>query len=760
MKLKVLRINGSKTLSIQVLLLILLVHWKAVGQHQIMTKSPETDRILSELAEVDFDDLTASKKSLFLVNCAWPFQYGKIGREEKLELVDRLVDSALFYARRAECTACAQWAILYRYNFFNELDSLQRDPSISPQTPSLELHYLASTFLKDFKVKNDINRNAVSRMGQLMDDPNIGLSQKVDAADNLATLYFYPKRMYDEALDLYAIAIDADEGSFEDFWKMQAIVPGVYKTPAALMARCYMNSGLILLKKGDFPKAVEYFREGGEKYAVLGDTLGMLWSQATLGEAYGIMNDASSAYNVLESSYRIVATASKGMVGSIPNRFYHIFEPLLPQAFDQRVGKRFLAALEKMIGKAKGARNMDAQAALYFSHLLVNEQLIAHYWNKEQRVAAPSYIDSLYSYVAGFDYGLETHLSDLQQVLDAKYYLWKYVDEGTTGYKKAFSSAVLAIGSQAARKAIYKIADPLLGSRGDHELLLQLNSEFIDFSLQEVSPEAMDMAFSRYLSWQELGRYDSALHYFRYFKSIEDSLANAENYMKLAQAGAAIKTAKAKQEAAALKLINHRQHQLILIVMWAVLLASGAFGFYVQKKRKDKQLALRDMELLNIKAQRAEEDRERLVKGYEGIRNELRESVKQAMKEQSRNLELMEIVKELRESKTESKCPKSAAKIERKLKSYNADAALTKLEQKAVEAYPRLYDYLRNHLSARNKAELIYCIMLLMDYDTQEISRTLHRSEKALRSLRYRVRKKLNLKEEDDLLAHLKAVAD
>ena len=80
---------------------------------------------------------------------------------------------------------------------------------------------------------------------------------------------------------------------------------------------------------------------------------------------------------------------------------------------------------------------------------------------------------------------------------------------------------------------------------------------------------------------------------------------------------------------------------------------------------------------------------------------------------------------------------------------------LQELEHKARDAYPELYRQLQSKLSQRNSIELLYCIMLILGYSSEEIARTLQRSEKAVKSLRYRIRKKLDLGEEEELLPYL-----
>lgn len=57
-----------------------------------------------------------------------------------------------------------------------------------------------------------------------------------------------------------------------------------------------------------------------------------------------------------------------------------------------------------------------------------------------------------------------------------------------------------------------------------------------------------------------------------------------------------------------------------------------------------------------------------------------------------------------------------------------------------------------------NSYEFLLALLTLLDFNTKEISTSLNKSEKAVRSIRYRLRKLLELESEADLIEVLKSI--
>jgi len=138
------------------------------------------------------------------------------------------------------------------------------------------------------------------------------------------------------------------------------------------------------------------------------------------------------------------------------------------------------------------------------------------------------------------------------------------------------------------------------------------------------------------------------------------------------------------------------------------------------------------------------------------LKNELQRSITQALDHQTRNLELQELVEELNAQVEDVEVQSKTRIIQRKMSEYIQEDTLEDIEYRAKEVFPRLYTMLYSRLSSRSNIELVYCVMVVMNYSQEDICHILRRSDKAVKSLRYRIRKKLDLKDEESLSIYLK----
>lgn len=194
--------------------------------------------------------------------------------------------------------------------------------------------------------------------------------------------------------------------------------------------------------------------------------------------------------------------------------------------------------------------------------------------------------------------------------------------------------------------------------------------------------------------------------------------------------------------------------QLVLLLL--VVAALGSITILIRQKRKREVLLNRKKhEVLQLKAQRERQQREVVENDLRNIRKDLKESINQLLLQEKRNAELKEMLEDLRYASKNAMVKTKTKIIQRKLGQFNLEDNLNEIREKAQRAYPEFYDYLENTLSSRSKTEILYCVLLFSGYSHDDISRTLQRSDKAIRSLRYRIRKKFGLDENMDLEAFL-----
>lgn len=194
--------------------------------------------------------------------------------------------------------------------------------------------------------------------------------------------------------------------------------------------------------------------------------------------------------------------------------------------------------------------------------------------------------------------------------------------------------------------------------------------------------------------------------------------------------------------------------QLVLLLL--VVAALGSITILIRQKRKrDVLLNKKKHEVLQLKAQRERQQREVIESDLRNIRADLKESINQLLLQEKRNAELKELLEELRAASKNAMVKTKTKIIQRKLGHFNREDNLNEIREKAQRAYPEFYRFLEDTLSKRSKTEILYCVLLFSGYSHDDILRTLQRSDKAIRSLRYRIRKKFGLDENMDLEQYL-----
>lgn len=219
----------------------------------------------------------------------------------------------------------------------------------------------------------------------------------------------------------------------------------------------------------------------------------------------------------------------------------------------------------------------------------------------------------------------------------------------------------------------------------------------------------------------------------------------------------AVKYETAQKEAENQILKAQTQRLLIMVISGFLALASALviLILVIRQAKRKKKLAEKETQVFELKAERENTLRIKAEQELERKKTELREVVNQSMVYQSRNLEMRELVEELHSSIKNSNAEKKARQLQLKLKDFSREDTLAHIDTKAQQAYPKLYNYLKQSLPANSNTELLFCVLIVMDYSQEEIARSMQRTQKAIKSLRYRVRKRLGLSQDQDLKDHL-----
>ncbi len=187
--------------------------------------------------------------------------------------------------------------------------------------------------------------------------------------------------------------------------------------------------------------------------------------------------------------------------------------------------------------------------------------------------------------------------------------------------------------------------------------------------------------------------------------------------------------------------------------LWFLVILCFLFFFLtlllIQRRAKDKKIHQQNIQLAQMEAEAAKTHAERL-------KSDLEERVRQVVVQQAHNAELKELIEELQATSDSLSVKKKASQMKRHINMRIEKDTLAEVEDKMAQLYPRLYSYLKETIGSGKRNEILSTAMYFMGYETRDIAALLQRTEKAVRNMRYRARKKLNLADTDDLLEFLR----
>lgn len=145
----------------------------------------------------------------------------------------------------------------------------------------------------------------------------------------------------------------------------------------------------------------------------------------------------------------------------------------------------------------------------------------------------------------------------------------------------------------------------------------------------------------------------------------------------------------------------------------------------------------------------------------ENLRNALQKERSSLVAYEVKMRELQAYIEELKAMQASTEIRHKTIEMQQKFGYQKSEDLAKKLMSTAQSLYPEIVKELENKFPEINTLEFQYCMMLVLGYNSEDVMATLNRSEKAIKSLRYRIRKKLGLDESQGLkefLIHLNSV--
>ncbi len=212
-----------------------------------------------------------------------------------------------------------------------------------------------------------------------------------------------------------------------------------------------------------------------------------------------------------------------------------------------------------------------------------------------------------------------------------------------------------------------------------------------------------------------------------------------------------------KKEAQNQLLLAENRARLIGLIALSglVILLVAIIVLVIQRRHRDRQIHDQKQLLLAFELEKAKQEKDLADERSRMLKHDLDQRIKQVMEQQVINGELMDLIEELRSTAESSFVKKKTSQMKTKLNENMILQVFDEILGKMKELHPELLMYLEDAIGADKENEIVSTAMYFLGYQTKDIAKILQRTEKAVRSMRYRVRKKIGLADGDDLIIHL-----
>jgi hypothetical protein len=232
---------------------------------------------------------------------------------------------------------------------------------------------------------------------------------------------------------------------------------------------------------------------------------------------------------------------------------------------------------------------------------------------------------------------------------------------------------------------------------------------------------------------------------------------SAEKAKSLEKLSVEYETEKKEAENAILKQENRASRMQLILVLFVLGVLILIVILVLQRRAHEKKISAQKQELLSLNLEKSRLEQRQLKRRNHDLLEDIQKYVKQVVEQQSVNGELLDLIDELRKAELSPVAHKKTTQMKVRLNDQITREAFREILDRMEEVYPAFYAYLKAQVGADKESELLVTTMYFLGYDTKNIATVLNRTEKAVRSIRYRVRKKLNLTDNDDFLEFLKS---
>ena len=255
--------------------------------------------------------------------------------------------------------------------------------------------------------------------------------------------------------------------------------------------------------------------------------------------------------------------------------------------------------------------------------------------------------------------------------------------------------------------------------------------------------------------YNEQGDVTEAFEFFAKEKQIEAALEKEKNIYEIATLNAQYELEKREQEFEALEKINYYKNLaknagLVLLGIAAIIL----YMFNVRRRLKV-QLQKEELEKLKVEQMLEQEERDRLKERLEYKERELASNMMFVLQKNKMLTELKEKIGTLKVSNDES-LRKQVKSLDRNIEmNMNFDDDWQRFKLHFDEVHPNFFEKLHQENHTLNPNETRFCAYIRMGLSTKEIAQLMGISPGSVQKARYRLKKKLRLEKEVNLIEHI-----
>lgn len=288
-------------------------------------------------------------------------------------------------------------------------------------------------------------------------------------------------------------------------------------------------------------------------------------------------------------------------------------------------------------------------------------------------------------------------------------------------------------------------------------------SKAIEFAMQgkEIC-EANDLMDKKQYTYQllkeiynERGNYTEAFQFFAKEKQIEAALEREKTATKLAVVNAQFELEKQEQELEAFKEIKYYEN----LVKNGLLIFLGIIALFLYqlslRRRLKVQLQKEELEKLRVEQMLETEERERLKERLEYKERELASNTIFMLQKNKMLTDLKEKIGSIKISNNEQ-LRKQVNNIDRNIEmNMNFDDDWQKFKLHFAEVHPNFFEKLYQKSNALNNNDTRFCAYIRMGLATKEIAQLMGISAGSVQKARYRLKKKLELDKEVNLIEYI-----